>query len=481
MSAQWVRIDITTGAPLLISSYTWTLNDDVSSVPSSWVLQGSNNNGLTWDVVDSRVSAVSFVATGPDTGTYSWLSQSGSTGSTMTFTFTATTLTKYYSFRLVVTSAFTKTSSKGRLALSSMYFTDELGQKLPPQVITAIEEPKTTVAWVGSAGTAGTFTYTASASSGANPQFAFDKSAATLWISGASFNTTTGTGSAWIRLAATQLYATTYSIQASTNVSRAPRAWTLQGSADGALWNTIDTQSAQSFTSAQIKSYSIQWPGTYNYYQLTITSVQPANNGTAEIAEFKFTTTSYDVPATNSWGVYTNAQSNTYSISGAPLSILAVNPTGVIGEWVQFSVPSNIIMGGCDIVPHALFYPTSMTILGSLNGVWKTITSKSGMTSATTTITTNAFEFFDTFRFVFTASAGGIVSIKNINIRDILGERRCFVIPFCLQTNSLYHTGSINFSNIDRFALSNNLPTQAMYGIGHNTLQIENGHAKLLY
>src|SRR5690349_10984133 len=53
---------------------------------------------------------------------------------------------------------------------------------------------------------------------------------------------------------------------------RDPRDWTLQGSADGSTWTTVDTQTGQTFTERfQTKTYTVADPGTFGIYRLNIT------------------------------------------------------------------------------------------------------------------------------------------------------------------------------------------------------------------
>lgn len=51
-----------------------------------------------------------------------------------------------------------------------------------------------------------------------------------------------------------------------------PIAWTFQGSNNGSDWTTLDTQSSQSFSASEKKTYSFTNTTSYLYYQLYITS-----------------------------------------------------------------------------------------------------------------------------------------------------------------------------------------------------------------
>ena len=59
---------------------------------------------------------------------------------------------------------------------------------------------------------------------------------------------------------------------------RDPRDWTLQGSADGATWTTVDTQTGQTFDARfQTKTYTVASPGSFPIYRLNITG-HPSGN-----------------------------------------------------------------------------------------------------------------------------------------------------------------------------------------------------------
>jgi predicted alpha-1,2-mannosidase len=59
---------------------------------------------------------------------------------------------------------------------------------------------------------------------------------------------------------------------------RDPSAWTLQGSADGAEWTTVDTRSGETFTDRfQTKTYEVSDPAAFPIYRLSI-SAHPSGN-----------------------------------------------------------------------------------------------------------------------------------------------------------------------------------------------------------
>ncbi|MFF4269779.1 GH92 family glycosyl hydrolase [Streptomyces sp. NPDC001536] len=79
-------------------------------------------------------------------------------------------------------------------------------------------------------------------------------------------------------------------VSANDHAERDPRDWTLQGSADGKDWKTLDTRSGQSFPERfQTKSYDLAEPAEYRHFRLDVT----ANNGAPDIlqlADVQFST-----------------------------------------------------------------------------------------------------------------------------------------------------------------------------------------------
>ncbi|MGW0767347.1 GH92 family glycosyl hydrolase [Streptomyces sp. NPDC002676] len=71
---------------------------------------------------------------------------------------------------------------------------------------------------------------------------------------------------------------------------RDPKDWTLQGSADGHDWKTLDTRAGESFSARfQTKSYDLAQPAEYQHFRLDVTK----NNGATDIlqiADVQFST-----------------------------------------------------------------------------------------------------------------------------------------------------------------------------------------------
>ncbi|MEW1641149.1 GH92 family glycosyl hydrolase [Streptomyces sp. NPDC091219] len=70
-----------------------------------------------------------------------------------------------------------------------------------------------------------------------------------------------------------------YTLTSSKDHTLAPTGWTLQGSADGTTWKTLDKRSGESFTwDRQTRVFSVTTPGTYAHYRLVL-------NGSSTLAE----------------------------------------------------------------------------------------------------------------------------------------------------------------------------------------------------
>jgi len=96
--------------------------------------------------------------------------------------------------------------------------------------------------------------------------------------------------------------ATGYSIMARhSDATQAPNTWTFLGSNDGSSWTTLDTQSAQTFTVDQVKSYTFSNSTAYSYYRINITAI---NGGTsAAIAELTIDNVTTNTGDSEIWAV----------------------------------------------------------------------------------------------------------------------------------------------------------------------------------
>jgi len=118
----------------------------------------------------------------------------------------------------------------------------------------------------------------ATSSSGANPEYAFDLSGSTTWTSGTGlYDSGTGlysgsdpAGGEWIQIDLTTTYAVKhYSIASSNGLQ-----WSFAGSLDGSAWTTLDTQT-MNFTSNTTNSIFLSTSNTtaYRYYRFVFIKV----------------------------------------------------------------------------------------------------------------------------------------------------------------------------------------------------------------
>ncbi|MFE3033885.1 GH92 family glycosyl hydrolase [Streptomyces canus] len=62
-----------------------------------------------------------------------------------------------------------------------------------------------------------------------------------------------------------------YTVTSSSDRTKAPTGWTLQGSDDGTEWKTLDQRSGESFAwDRQTRAFSVRSPGTYGKYRLVL-------------------------------------------------------------------------------------------------------------------------------------------------------------------------------------------------------------------
>jgi hypothetical protein len=62
-----------------------------------------------------------------------------------------------------------------------------------------------------------------------------------------------------------------YTLTSSADHTKAPTGWTLQGSADGTTWKTLDHRSGEAFAwDRQTRAFSVATPGSYTKYRLVL-------------------------------------------------------------------------------------------------------------------------------------------------------------------------------------------------------------------
>ena len=77
-----------------------------------------------------------------------------------------------------------------------------------------------------------------------------------------------------------------YRILFNYNGGSYPKAWTFDGSDDGASWTVLDAQTGQTFTLGSWKTYALGNAGAYRYYRLNVTATSGSNK--LHISELEF-------------------------------------------------------------------------------------------------------------------------------------------------------------------------------------------------
>ncbi|WP_329255427.1 GH92 family glycosyl hydrolase [Streptomyces canus] len=99
---------------------------------------------------------------------------------------------------------------------------------------------------------------------------------------GALFDNTSATDAAVTSVdlpVSRQVKGAQYTVTSSSDHTKAPSGWTLQGSDDGTRWKTLDRRSAESFAwDRQTRAFTVRSPGTYGKYRLVL-------DGEAVVAE----------------------------------------------------------------------------------------------------------------------------------------------------------------------------------------------------
>ena len=100
-------------------------------------------------------------------------------------------------------------------------------------------------------------------------------------VEGTIYGWYTDSSSAWLKIEFPDIYfIDKYSVQARNDATDIlnPTDWTLEGSNDDSTWNVIDTQSAQTFTTNEIKEYVLSLAVQYKYIRINVTNTAVAGN-----------------------------------------------------------------------------------------------------------------------------------------------------------------------------------------------------------
>lgn len=243
----WIQIDFGVGNGKKVTSYAITGDlrvPYVTNSPKAWTLQGSNDNS-NWTTLDTVANQTAWSAAERRV-------------------FTVATPGYYRYYKLVVSdNNGSEWTAVGEIEM--MVTAPDHAFDLTTPAQSNDSSPLVTSCISGSA---------------TNAFCAFDhfvdNNSAHQW----SINATSG----WIQVdfgAGKKKRVTSYAVTGDVRaayVANSPKAWTLQGSNDGANFNTVDSQSNQAgWAGAERREFICSTPGAYRYYRLNVTD----NNGSA--------------------------------------------------------------------------------------------------------------------------------------------------------------------------------------------------------
>jgi hypothetical protein len=159
------------------------------------------------------------------------------------------------------------------------------------------------------------------------------------------------------------------------------------------------------------------------------------------------------------------------------------------GEWIEYQFPTTANINSYTF--NSTAFPAEWYILGySLDrNVWVVMHHVSFVAIERQTSRYNNFTWrvrtnliTNRIRFHTSVAVLNFVEINKLLFYDEVGDHKTFLIPFCTQTNSMTHTGSLNFSQINDFSI-NTFPklNTEFFAVGVNTLRIESGMGNLLF
>jgi hypothetical protein len=156
----------------------------------------------------------------------------------------------------------------------------------------------------------------------------------------------------------------------------------------------------------------------------------------------------------------------------------------VIPVYLQYTFPNTIRIDTYTFKTDSTgALPLSWRLEGSLDGgtTWTELHSRSQLTTAHTDyIFSISATDVSAVRLNVLQSNGDHVRIRNFTVRTQPGIFTKYIVPFCTDMSSQYHTGSLNGAQVDSMQLKLSRPVPAtFYGVSHNILRFENGMASL--
>ena len=243
-STGWVTYKFLDGQAFAINSYALTsANDAPDRDPKNWTLEGSNDDGTTWTLVDTQTDV-------------SW------SGRFQKKTFNCTNTTAYAMYKFTVTANW---GSGNLMQIAELEFIDNGISRTDYGDVTW----STQIGW------------------NEGGLRAFDELIGTKWL------TAGGNPTGWLQyeFLGDGAYAINgYSITSADDApGRDPRDWTLQGSFDGANWDIIDTRVGEAWQISVedeqrhvTRYFDFDNATAYKFYKLDVT----ANNGDSGLMGF---------------------------------------------------------------------------------------------------------------------------------------------------------------------------------------------------
>jgi hypothetical protein len=294
-------------------------------------------------------------------------------------------------------------------------------------------------------------------------------------------NNSVGTGSDYVQITTSGPAHTansyTYGFNQYSNIG-IPTSVTLYGSNDGLSFEFIDSNAMnytdRTMASNVVTAYPTFTGRKYNTFRLVVNSSLQTftSGGTTGLTDFYVNDYYSSVSTPNSAVVFTQntatsgpiiVQANVYNQNG---QYTYVNGQG---EYATFTFPKSILLANISITTSTAFY-------GNLYGD-RTLLIPIAVGTGTSNFPVSTGNYYSTYTLVV-SNVIGQASIQDVSFYDILGERRPFLIPFCLQTNSVADTGYLNFSQLNDFGITNTLPTTSLYAVSRNLLDIKDGRGR---
>ena len=159
------------------------------------------------------------------------------------------------------------------------------------------------------------------------------------------------------------------------------------------------------------------------------------------------------------------------------------------GEYIDYTLPINIVPIRYEIGFDVDSWPLNWTLYGKLdNGEWQSLDTqkysenlniidpafKANVYANTLSYNIKNKYTVDQFRLFVPVSSGVSIKIREFRIFDQFGRFMPFLVPFCTNTSSMYHSGSLNFSRLDHFSIDAPLQSD-FYAVGHDFIEIDKG------